>query len=137
MANFLDQNGLGQVLLSLRTEFTDLRQTIEKQFFVPVTNITGLPSSMTAGVPLILSGAVSPNNATHKTIAWRIITFWGTGHTYLSGNTLYTSSSGTVRVEARIVNGTAIGTDFILTFDIAVYCGSGGCGCCGGGWGCC
>jgi len=87
--------------------------------FIPVTNITGVPTTATAGTPLILTGTVVPSNATNTTISWSVVNAGTTGAT-ISGNTLNTSAAGTVTVRATIPNGTAQGTDYIQNFTITV-----------------
>ena len=72
--------------------------------FVPVTDITGVPTTATVGVPLTLTGTVTPSNATDQNILWRIKDAGTTG-AYLSGNVLTTSSAGTVTVTATIEDG--------------------------------
>ncbi|MCL2308457.1 MAG: hypothetical protein FWC38_09630, partial [Proteobacteria bacterium] len=69
--------------------------------FVAVTNITGVPTTATAGTPLALSGTVVPNNATNQTIAWSVQNAGTTGATIV-GNTLNTTAAGTVTVAATI-----------------------------------
>jgi len=86
--------------------------------FVPVSNITDVPSSGTANIPLTLRGTIAPSNATNKNIVW-FVTDPGTTGAYIGGNTaLYTSASGTVKITAVISNGLATGAytkDFTLT----------------------
>ena len=87
--------------------------------FVPVTSITGMPATATAGIPLTLSGTVAPANATNKTIVWSVQNAGTTGAT-VSGNTLSTTSAGTVTVKATITNGATESTNYIQEFDITV-----------------
>jgi len=72
--------------------------------FVPVTDITGVPSSTVVGVPLTLTGTVVPTTATHKDIVWSVKDAGTTGAT-LSGNTLHTTSAGTATLTATISGG--------------------------------
>ena len=88
--------------------------------FVPVYEITGVPVSMMAGTSLVLAGAVVPDNATNGTIAWSVHSAGTTGANISSGNTLNAASVGTATVRATIVNGTALGTNFVRDFEIAV-----------------
>ena len=48
---------------------------------IPVTNITNIPTTATAGTPLVLSGTVVPTDATNKTISWQITDPGSTGAT--------------------------------------------------------
>jgi hypothetical protein len=87
--------------------------------FVPVTNITGVPSSATAGTPLTLNGTVVPSNADNKTIVWTVENAGTTGAA-IAGNTLSTADTGTVVVRATIVNGAGAGVDYTKDFTINV-----------------
>jgi hypothetical protein len=73
--------------------------------FVPVTNITGVPTTATATLPLTLTGAVVPSNATNQTITWSLVNAGTTGATIADGNILNTTNSGTAIVEAKVING--------------------------------
>jgi hypothetical protein len=86
--------------------------------FVPVTNISGVPGTATVGTPLALSGTVEPANASNKTIAWTVKNTGGAG-AFISGNSLTSSTTGTVTVTATIVNGLATG-NYTKDFTIAV-----------------
>ncbi|MCL1982586.1 MAG: hypothetical protein FWG53_05835, partial [Clostridiales bacterium] len=90
--------------------------------FVPVTNITGVPSAATAGTPLTLTGTVEPTNATNKTITWSLKDAGTTGAT-LSGSTLNATAAGNVIVTATIVNGIN-GGNYVKDFVIAVSGGT-------------
>ncbi|MCL2151387.1 MAG: Ig-like domain-containing protein [Oscillospiraceae bacterium] len=87
--------------------------------FIPVTNIIGVSSSMKAGTPLTLVGAVYPANATNKDIKWSIQNAGTTGAT-LTGNTLSATSAGTVTVKATIAKGSTASTDYTQDFNITV-----------------
>ncbi len=87
--------------------------------FVPVTNITDVPTTATAGSDLTLSGTVSPGNATNKTIAWSVADAGTTGAS-ISGDTLSTTAAGTVTVTATIVNGKTASENYTKNFDITV-----------------
>ena len=85
--------------------------------FIPVTDITGVPSSKTVGMDLTLSGKVVPSDATNKTISWKVKDAGGTG-AKISGNKLSTVNQGTVIVTAMVMDGTAMDTDFTKDFII-------------------
>ena len=87
--------------------------------YVPVTNITGVPTAATATVPLTLTGTVVPSNATNQAIVWSVYAAGTTGAT-ISGSTLNTLSNGTVTVRATIINGETQTTPYIKDFDIVV-----------------
>jgi hypothetical protein len=85
--------------------------------FVPVTAITGVPNTATAGTPLTLSGTVAPANATNKTIVWSVADA-GVTNAAISDTSLNTTMAGTVIIRASIANGLAAGAferDFMIT----------------------
>jgi len=87
---------------------------------VPVTNITGVPATATADVPLTLTGTVNPNNATFKTIAWSMRNAGTTGAT-ITDNTFRAIAGGTATVVATIANGSAMGTPYTQECSISVF----------------
>ena len=87
--------------------------------FIPVTGISGVPTTATAGTPLTLSGTVFPANATHSNIVWSVVNTGTTGAT-ISGNILNATSVGVVTVRATIINGRAAGTNYTQDFSITV-----------------
>jgi len=87
--------------------------------FVPVTSITGVPTSGTAGTPLTLTGTVNPSNATYRTITWSIVSAGTTGAT-ISGSTLNTTAAGTVSVRATILLGGTGMTNYTQNFNITI-----------------
>jgi len=96
----------------------DFTITVEAAF-VPVTDITGVPATVTEKVPLTLTGTVVPADASNQTIVWNVKTAGTTGAS-ISGNTLNTTAAGTVVVTATIAGGAATGTAFTKDFTIAV-----------------
>ena len=100
---------------------TNYTQDFSITMVKPVTNITGIPDSVTQRIgKLTLSPTVVPSDATNKTIVWSI-TSWGTTGASLSGSVLTTATPGTVTVRATITNGKGIGTDYTQDFSIAVH----------------
>ena len=96
--------------------------------FVPVTRIDGLPSAMTAGTPLTLSGTVEPQNATYQAISWSVNAANGTGAN-VSGNTMTATTAGTASITATIAKGLADGTPgtpYTTNFNVAVSAPSSG-----------
>jgi len=87
--------------------------------FVPVTNITGVPTTATATQSLTLTGTVVPSDATNKAISWSVQTQGGTGAS-ISGSMLNTTNSGTCTVLATIANGLSPTQNYTKTFDIVV-----------------
>jgi hypothetical protein len=88
--------------------------------FVPVTNITGVPTTATATLPLALSGTVVPSNATNSTITWSVVNAGTTGATISGGNTLNTTNSGTAIVLATVVNGISPTENYMQNCTIVV-----------------
>jgi len=87
--------------------------------FVPVTDITNLPSQATVNQPLTLSGTVNPQNATFQTITWSIANP-GTTNPTLTGSTFTATQTGTATLLATILDGKEPGTPFTKTFSIKV-----------------
>ncbi|MCL2414346.1 MAG: Ig-like domain-containing protein [Bacteroidales bacterium] len=102
--------------------------------FVPVTDITGVPTTATVGSALTLTGTVVPSNATNQTIVWSVQNAGATGAS-LSGDTLITTSTGSVIVRATIVNGATATTDYTQDFTITVNMPITGCNNNTPGWG--
>jgi len=88
--------------------------------FIPVTDITGVPTTATAYIPLTLSGTVIPNDATNKTIIWTVDNPGTTGANITGGNILNATDAGSVTIKATIVNGISPTDDFAKIFPIAV-----------------
>jgi len=88
--------------------------------FIHVSNITGVPSTATAGTDLALTGLVEPSDATNKTIAWSIASAGTTGATIVSNSTLKTTAAGTATVTATITNGVSETTNYTKNFTITV-----------------
>ena len=87
--------------------------------FVPVTNITGVPTTGTVGTALTLTGTVEPSGATNQTITWSVKDDGTTGAT-LSGTTLSVPKAGTVTVTATVENGSSSTTNYTQDFEITI-----------------
>jgi hypothetical protein len=87
--------------------------------FVPVTNITGIPTTVSA-LPHTLTGTVVPTNATNKTIVWTINNQGTTGATITNGNVFNATANGTAVVTATIISGTSMTTNYTQNFNITV-----------------
>ncbi|MCL2565519.1 MAG: Ig-like domain-containing protein [Defluviitaleaceae bacterium] len=95
--------------------------------FVPVTNITGVPTTATAGTPLVLTGTVVPSNATNQTISWAISSAGTSTGASTSVNTLNPgTSAGTLTLRATITNGLTATTPYIQYFPITINLPGGG-----------
>ena len=90
--------------------------------FVPVTAITGVPTTAAVNKALTLTGTVAPIDATNQNIVWSIYNPGTTGAT-ISGNTLTATAAGTITVSATIINGLTADTDFTQNFTITVAAG--------------
>ena len=86
---------------------------------VPVTSIIEVPTASIVGKPLTLTGTVIPYDSTNNMITWSVMSAGTTGAT-VSGNTLYTTSSGIAIVRATINNGSAIGINYTQDFALTV-----------------
>ena len=87
--------------------------------FVPVINITGVPTTATATLQQTLTGTVVPSNATNQNITWSVVNQGTTGAT-INGNTFNTTNSGTASVRATIINGSTPTSPYTQDFTITV-----------------
>jgi uncharacterized repeat protein (TIGR02543 family) len=90
--------------------------------FVPVTGISGAPSSGAVGVALVLTGTVEPDNATNQTILWTLKDP-GTTAAVVNAGILTAAAAGTATVTATIVNGATETDPFSRDFAIAISAG--------------
>ena len=90
------------------------------QDFIPVTHISGVPSSFAAGSQTF-TVQIHPGNATNANagITWSVVDCGGTG-AVVFGSTFNTHSPGVMHVRATIPQGTGVGIDFTQDFWIAV-----------------
>jgi len=86
--------------------------------FVPVTNITGVNTSVTVGT-ISIGGRVVPSDATNQTIIWSVQP-GGDIQGTINGNKLTTKEEGFVKVRAIVENGIAKGENFTKDFYITV-----------------
>lgn len=86
--------------------------------YIPVSGIVLDNSRIHTGEVLALSGTVSPNNASVKSISWSIIEAGTTGATLVAGNLLSVEEPGTVKIAGTIHNGTSRSADYVQVFDI-------------------
>ena len=91
-----------------------------RQDFTPVTHISGVPPSFSAGSQTF-TVQIHPGNATnaHMGIIWSVIDCGGTG-AVVSGATFSTHSPGVMHVRATIPGGLGVGIDFHQDFWIVV-----------------
>lgn len=102
--------------------FTPDKKTVavhKKAAFIPVVKITGLPLTTKAGKDLNLIGTITPINATNKTIIWSVKNA-GATCAVITDNTLKTTSDGTVKLIATILNGKSETEDYTQEFNITV-----------------
>ena len=93
--------------------------TVNPSDLYPVDIIIDVPLEAIAGTPHFLSGTVVPSDATNKTIIWSVEDAGNTGAT-IKDDILTTTQGGTVTIVATIVNGKALFSDYIQSFDITV-----------------
>ena len=74
--------------------------------FVPVTDIIDAPDEAKVGVPLALTGTVTPGNASKKDIVWSVKDAGATG-AVISGGALNATAAGVVAVTATVEGGAA------------------------------
>ena len=88
--------------------------------FIPVTNISGVPSTFPAGSQTF-TVQIHPGNATNANagITWSVIDCGGTG-AVVFGSTFSTHSPGVMHVRATVPHGAGVGVDFTQDFWIAV-----------------
>jgi len=110
------QNGVSFVDGNGTVNWSTMTEQSSSGTFVPVTNITGVPTTATVGTALTLTSTVVPSDATNQTIAWSV----SSGSATVSGSTLNATSAGQVTVRATITNGTDQGTDYTKDFNITV-----------------
>ena len=84
-----------------------------------VTEITNVPTTAMAGIPLALSGTVVPNDATFQEIVWSVYDIGTTGATITEG-ILNATTEGVVVVTATVKNGIAVDTAYTQNFTIEV-----------------
>jgi len=121
----IDGNNISDSIPGGSYTFTNLStdHTMEVTFapaHIPVTNITDVPTTAIATLPLILSGTVIPSNATNQEIVWSIYDAGTTGATISGNNVLNTTGTGTTIVRATITNGASLSTNYMQNFTITV-----------------
>jgi len=104
----------------LGDDIETIRERARNSSHVPVKDITGVPTLVTAGVPLTLSGNVEPKKATNKDIIFSVHEAGSTGAVITEGNVLTAPNAGTVTVRAEIANGRTAKTPFIKDFSVTV-----------------
>jgi len=87
------------------------------KYFIPVTDIAGVPATATVGTPLTLTGTVTPSEASYKTIIWTVASAGTTG-AVITGNQLFVTAAGTAVITATVINGTSMGNNFTKSFYI-------------------
>ncbi len=117
-------------------EITIAYGAVTANTIVPVTGITGVPTTGTAGEELQLMGTVAPADATNKTIEWSVTDagttgvdgiFTNTSYVYVDGElypivtvSVAPVAAGTLVVCATIANGKAVGVDYTEDFTIEI-----------------
>jgi hypothetical protein len=95
----------------------------EQITFIPVTNITGIPTIILVNDPVTLNGIVAPTDATNQTIVWAVKSAGGTNASF-AGNIITCTTPGTVTITATIANGETAGDymqDFVIEVSDVIY----------------
>ncbi|MCL2443287.1 MAG: hypothetical protein FWD13_07455 [Treponema sp.] len=92
---------------------------IGEPVFVSVRNIT-LPLLAVPTGTYTLNGTISPSDANDREIIWEVVDA-GVTNAVVTGNTLTTTSEGTITLRATILNGIAIDSAYIKSFTVEVY----------------
>ena len=89
--------------------------------FVPVTDIDVVTVAV-KGVHMPLMAIVNPSDATNKVVVLSVKDAGGTGAS-ITDDRLYTTGGGKVIINATIIDGRAVGTDFTedFTFDVISF----------------
>ncbi|MDR1955971.1 MAG: hypothetical protein LBQ30_03875, partial [Treponema sp.] len=91
--------------------------------FVPVTDITGVPATGTAGTEVDLSNAkVVPADASYQVITWTVADAGATGvtDTGIVKGKFTPTGAGRLVLTATVPNGKAEGDDFTRQFEITI-----------------
>ncbi|MCL1800968.1 MAG: pectate lyase, partial [Promicromonosporaceae bacterium] len=86
---------------------------------VAVQSIGHVTDAVRTGVPTPIMASVEPAQANHTEITWSIVSDGGTGAT-LSGNVLTAPRTGTVTLEAKVVDGLLDDGDYTHAFEVQV-----------------
>ena len=110
------------LMVAIMSIFTGCKEDEEEKAddFVAVSSISGVPTVSQVNSPLTLAATVSPSNATNQTIIWSVKEAGTTGAAITGGNTLTTTTAGTVTVNASITNGATRNSPFSQDFTIIV-----------------
>ncbi|GHU94729.1 hypothetical protein FACS189479_07780 [Spirochaetia bacterium] len=102
------------------TNYTQDFEITVTSSFVPVANITGVPTTGAAGAKVNLGTAVvNPSDATNQTIVWSVKTP-GAGINTITGDSFIPTEAGTITMTAAITNGLAVGTPYTQDFVVTV-----------------
>ncbi len=116
----IDINGTGGAKASISAQFT-VTEATPPPAFIAVTDITGIPATMTVGVPLTLTGTVEPMAATNQTIMWGVSgTSAGLTASVYNNTLTVTGAEGEVSIVATIINGKSETEHFSKSFTIIV-----------------
>ena len=95
-------------------------EVISEDDFIPVINITSVPTATTTNVALELTATIEPSNATKKTIIWTITDADTTKATIIDSNVFKATANGTIIVTATIIDGIAKDENYTQEFSITV-----------------
>ena len=97
---------------------TDYTQTFPIIVEIPISGISGVPSSAITGIPVALPGMANPSNATNRTIVWSVYSAGATG-AVIAGNTFTATAAGSATIKATVASG-SLGTNYEEYFTITV-----------------
>lgn len=84
--------------------------------YKPLTEITGIPSSIQNGVAVTLTPGFIPSDASYRSVVWGV----KSGSATVNGNSITPTAPSTLVLTATVANGTEYGTDFTKDFTITV-----------------
>jgi hypothetical protein len=116
---------LTATILNGLAQGSNYTQGITITIIEPVTGISNIPTNGTKGYAVDLTGALAaPGTATNKTIVWTVATndngSVGITNSDLTTGIFTPAKTGTLRLTATIVDGTAVGTNYTRAATITI-----------------
>jgi len=93
--------------------------TVGLDVIIPVSDITGIPSTVEAGMQLTLAGMVAPVTASNQNITWSVADAGTTG-AVINNRVFFAAATGTAVIRATVENGLGEGVDYVKEFMITV-----------------
>jgi hypothetical protein len=92
------------------------------EVFIPVSDISGIPTLATHNQAITLNGTILPQTATNKAIGWSVVN--SAQGTITNGNTFTPLTIGEIQIKATIINGLGGGNNYEKIFTINVSDGN-------------